>query len=36
MMPVLIAIGVAVAAAIGWLAKSQGPEVQRYRKIRKM
>jgi hypothetical protein len=25
-----------VAAAIGWLAKSQGPEVQRYRKIRKM
>jgi hypothetical protein len=36
MMAVLIGLGVAVAAAIGWLAKSQGPEVQRYRKIRKM
>ena len=36
MMPVLVAVGVAVAAVIGWLAKSQGPEVQRYRKIRKM
>jgi hypothetical protein len=36
MMPVLIAVGVAVAAALGWLAKRQGPEVQRYRKIRKM
>jgi hypothetical protein len=35
-MPVLIAVGVAVAALVGWLAKSQGPEVQRYRKIRKM
>ena len=36
MIPVLIGVGVAIAAAIGWLAKSQGPEVQRYRKIRKM
>jgi hypothetical protein len=36
MMAVLIGVGVAVAAAIGWLAKSQAPEVQRYRKIRKM
>ena len=35
-MPVLIGVGVVVAAVIGWLAKSQAPEVQRYRKIRKM
>ena len=35
-MPVLIAVGVAVAAGLAWLAKSQAPEVQRYRKIRKM
>jgi len=35
-MRVLIALGVVATAALGWLAKSQGPEVQRYRKIRKM
>ena len=36
MMRALIAVGMAVAAGVAWVAKSQAPEVQRYRKIRKM
>jgi hypothetical protein len=36
MTAVLIGAGVAVAAGIAWFAKSQAPEVARYRKIRKM
>jgi uncharacterized protein DUF6893 len=33
---VIAALGLAVAAGLAWVAKSQAPEVQRYRKIRKM
>ena len=36
MSPAVIAVAVAAAAAVGWALKSQAPEVQRYRKIRKM
>jgi hypothetical protein len=36
MNPVAIVVGVAVAAGLAWMAKSQAPEVARYRKIRKM
>ena len=32
----LAVAGVAVLAGIGLAVKSQGPEIQRYRKIRKM
>ncbi len=35
MIPV-IAVGVVVVAGLGWLAKSQGPELQRYFKVKKM
>jgi hypothetical protein len=31
-----LAAGLAVLAGLGFLAKSQAPEIQRYRKIRKM
>jgi hypothetical protein len=36
MNPVVVAVGVVAAAALAWAAKSQAPELQRYRKIRKM
>ncbi len=29
-------VAVALVAGIGWMAKSQGPELQRYLKVKKM
>jgi hypothetical protein len=32
----IVGLGLAVVAGIGWLAKSQAPELQRYLKVKKM